>query len=31
MKIVFKKLPPQISDEDNQKLLGQYFARVASE
>ncbi len=31
MKIVFKKLPPQISDEDNQKLLNQYFARVSSE
>ncbi|MBC8391069.1 MAG: ATP synthase F0 subunit B [Deltaproteobacteria bacterium] len=30
MKIVFKRLPPQISDEDNQKLLNQYFARVAS-
>ncbi len=31
MKIVFEKLPQQISDEDNQKLLNQYFARVASE
>ena len=31
MKIVLKRLPPQISDEDNQKLLNQYFARVASE
>jgi len=30
MKIVFKKLPPLISDEDNQKLLNQYFARAAS-
>ncbi len=31
MQVVFKKLPPQISDEDNQKLLNQYFARVSSE
>lgn len=30
MKIVFKRLPPQISDEDNEKLLNQYFARVSS-
>ncbi len=30
MKIVFKKLPQQISEEDNQKLLNQYFARVTS-
>jgi len=31
MEIVFERLPPQISAEDNQKLLNQYFARVSSE
>jgi F-type H+-transporting ATPase subunit b len=31
MAIVFKKLPRQITEEDNQKFLDQYLTRVSSE
>lgn len=30
MNIVFRKLPQQISEEDNRKFLNQYLTRVSS-